>query len=243
MVSRDQSVLRLTLFQETACYKKPVAFKVGETYPLPPYSTVKGMLHHLLGAEEYIPMKICIQGRYESRVVDYQRHYLIKKRDVPEFPLVLDGLPFEVNHKHMTTMPMYVHMLLNVKLVIHVATQEEVLARIEQSIYSGQPISLGRWEDLVRIDECERTTLRLYDYDEEIASPYPMYFPVSVEEEVDGVPYRLNWKYTVIQGVRQWQKIKVKYIQAGQIFWNESEKIMLDDQGHPVVFAREMEEE
>lgn len=243
MNNHNQNVLRLTLFQETACYKKPVAFKVGETYPLPPYATVKGMLHHLLEADEFIPMKICIQGRFESRVVDYQSHYFFKKRNVAEFPLVMDGLPFHYEYETMTTMPMYVHLLLNVKLVIHVAAQEEILTRIEQAINAGKPISLGRWEDLVRIDECERTTLRPYAHDEAPASPYPMYFPVSVEEEVDGVPYRLNWKYTVIQGVRQWQKIKVKYIQAGQIFWNESEKIMLDDQGHPVVFAREMGEE
>ena len=33
-------ILKLKLFQETACYKKPFAFKVAETYPLPPYSTV-----------------------------------------------------------------------------------------------------------------------------------------------------------------------------------------------------------
>lgn len=33
-------VLKLKLFQETACYKKPFAFKVAETYPLPPYSTI-----------------------------------------------------------------------------------------------------------------------------------------------------------------------------------------------------------
>ena len=52
--------LRLDLFQETACYKKPFALKISETYPLPPYSTVNGMLHKLLDAKEYIPINICI---------------------------------------------------------------------------------------------------------------------------------------------------------------------------------------
>ncbi len=60
------AVLRLKLFQETACYKKPLAFKVSETYPLPPYSTVKGMLHALVDATEFIPMRISVQGTYDT---------------------------------------------------------------------------------------------------------------------------------------------------------------------------------
>lgn len=51
-------LLRLKIFQETACYLKPFAFKVGETFPLAPFSTVKGMLHAVLDAKEYIPMNI-----------------------------------------------------------------------------------------------------------------------------------------------------------------------------------------
>lgn len=43
--------LKMKLFQETACYKKPFAFKVAETYPLPPYSTVIGMFHKILVAK------------------------------------------------------------------------------------------------------------------------------------------------------------------------------------------------
>lgn len=37
---KKMKILRLKLFQESACYKKPFAFKVAETYPLPPYSTI-----------------------------------------------------------------------------------------------------------------------------------------------------------------------------------------------------------
>ena len=44
-------ILKLKLYQETACYKKPFATKVAETYPLPPYSTIIGMFHKILQAE------------------------------------------------------------------------------------------------------------------------------------------------------------------------------------------------
>ncbi|MEZ2661269.1 CRISPR-associated protein Cas5, partial [Aneurinibacillus aneurinilyticus] len=60
-------VLRLKLFQETACYTKPFANKVAETYPLPPYSTVKGMIHQLLQANELLPLLFSVQGSYETR--------------------------------------------------------------------------------------------------------------------------------------------------------------------------------
>lgn len=63
-------VLRLKLFQETACYKKPLAFKVGETYPLPPYATVKGWAHALLSADQLIPMRVSVQGGYEAKIMD-----------------------------------------------------------------------------------------------------------------------------------------------------------------------------
>lgn len=238
MMSNPEEVLRLTMFQETACYKKPSAFKVGETYPLPPYSTVKGMLHHLLQADSFIPMKLCIQGNYESKVIDYQRHYFFKKRNVAELPLTLDGLAYRPQYQEMTTMPIYMHMLLNVKLIIHISAEAETLTRIEQALASGVPISLGRWEDLVRIDECKRVTLTT---NEDLETPYPMYCPISVDEEVAGVPYRLNWKYEIVRGIRQWQRIKVRYIQERTMF--ESDEVWWDEQGHPVIFAEEMEED
>lgn len=231
-------VLRLTLFQETACYKKPTAFKVGETYPLPPYSTVKGMLHHLLQADRFIPMKLCIQGTYESRVVDYQSHYFFKKRGVAELPLTMDGLAYRPPYEYMTTMPIYMHMLLNVKLVIHISAEAETLDQIEQALLSGVSISLGRWEDLVRVDECKR--IPLFENDDERRTPYPMYWPVSDEEDVSGVPYRLNWKYKIVRGIRQWQRIKVRYIQAGFMPWTSN--VRWDEEGFPVIFANEMEE-
>ena len=72
------AILKLKIFQETACYKKPLAFKVAETYPLPPYSTVIGMFHKIIGAKpgEYFPMNISIQGNYESIFNNYQTFFL-----------------------------------------------------------------------------------------------------------------------------------------------------------------------
>ena len=61
-------ILKLKLYQENVCYRKPFSFKVAETYPLPPYSTVIGMLHNILDAKngETYKFDISIQGTYAS---------------------------------------------------------------------------------------------------------------------------------------------------------------------------------
>ena len=90
-------ILKLKLFQETACYKKPFAFKVAETYPLPPFSTVIGMFHKILDAKsgEYFPMNISIQGNYESIFSNYQTLRMFKGNKVTSMPRnVLDCQPF-----------------------------------------------------------------------------------------------------------------------------------------------------
>ncbi|UHA72661.1 type I-B CRISPR-associated protein Cas5b [Paenibacillus sp. 481] len=221
--------LRLQLFQETACYKKPAAFKVGETYPLPPYSTVKGMLHALLEATSLIPMKISIQGSYETRITDYQTHYFVKKLETGEIPLVLDGLAQQIKYEHTTTMPIYMHMLLNVGLIIHVQAEDSVLESIQESIKRGVPISLGRWEDLVRIDECRVVELSSIQK-KRMRLNHSIYVPDSINQDYNltGVPYRLNWIYTVRQGIRQWERIQAKYVAAGpyvqgEYWWTDGE--------------------
>ena len=54
--------IRLHCFQNLANYKKPSSFIIKETYPLPPYSTVIGMIHAACGFKRYHRMKLSIQG-------------------------------------------------------------------------------------------------------------------------------------------------------------------------------------
>ena len=112
------AILKLKIFQETACYKKPLAFKVAETYPLPPYSTVIGMFHKILKAQpgEYFPMNISIQGSYEGIFSNYQNLMMYKGKD------------------KVTSMPRNVHQLLDVNLIIHVQAEDEIIDRIYQNI-------------------------------------------------------------------------------------------------------------
>lgn len=67
--------VRVKLEQELVNYKIPTSFQLKETYPLPPYSTVIGMIHSLCGYEEYKEMEISIQGKYLSKVNDLYTRY------------------------------------------------------------------------------------------------------------------------------------------------------------------------
>ncbi|OCS84759.1 type I-B CRISPR-associated protein Cas5b [Caryophanon tenue] len=207
-------LLRLKIFQETACYLKPFAFKVGETFPLAPFSTVKGMLHAVLDAKEYIPMNISIQGQSESFVIDYQKKYMYKKLEVP--PIVTTaGLREEPepDTSVYSTMPMYQHLLFNVEHVIHVEAEEAILNALYEKLHHlNTTLSLGRWEDLVRIDE-----VTFVEASEQIfeATVYNQYVPVEHEDVlfVTGhlAYYRLPRKYTIVNGRREWDYTVVIY--------------------------------
>ncbi len=189
-------ILKLKLYQETACYKKPFATKVAETYPLPPYSTVIGMFHKILQAKsgEYFPMNVSIQGEYEAIFHNYQNLRMYKGKD------------------KVTAMPRNVHQLLNVHLIIHVEAQEETIHKIYQNIINGaETFTLGRNEDLVRVDDVK--ILKEVKKVEEVEVVNNCYIPAWMADGVDGINYRLNTVYNIKEDIRCWDKVNVKYVE------------------------------
>lgn len=186
-------ILKLKLFQESACYKKPFAFKVAETYPLPPYSTVIGMLHKILQAKngEYFDMNISIQGEYESIFSNYQNLRMYK------------------SNGQVTAMPRNVHQLLNVKLIIHVQAEDNIIDKLYENLSQGkETITLGRNEDLVRIDGFDIIPEPQEVY-RKIAN-HNAYIP---KQDIPGIKYRLNTTYVKENETRKWSKVNVTYIE------------------------------
>ena len=210
-------ILKLKIYQETACYRKPFATKVAETYPLPPYSTVIGMFHKILQAQpgEYFPMNISIQGSYESIFSNYQNLRMYKGKD------------------KVTAMPRNVHQLLNINLIIHVQAEDEIIDKIYQNIIKGtETFTLGRNEDLVRIDDIKiiKNTQEIEDADVEINA----YIPEWIDNEVEGINYRLNTTYQIVDNIRQWNKVNVKYVEKST---NKNiEKALRDEDGDNIYF-------
>lgn len=212
-------ILKIKLFQETACYKKPFSFKVAETYPLPPYSTVIGMLHKILGAQngEYFDMNISVQGDYESIFSNYQNLRKYK------------------SEKEVTSMPMNVQQLLNINLIIHVQAEDEIIDKLYYNIINGQEtLTLGRNEDLVRIDE-----IRFITDIKKIAGTYfnkSAYVNKEKYSEVNGINYRLNTVYKIENELRKWEKVDVVYVEKNSNVVIED--VLLDEDEDLVLFYK-----
>jgi len=67
--------IRLHCFQNLANYKKPSSFIIKETYPLPPYSTIIGMIHAACGFKRYHRMKLSIQGTNQGMISELYTRY------------------------------------------------------------------------------------------------------------------------------------------------------------------------
>ena len=87
--------IRLHCFQNLANYKKPSSFIIKETYPLPPYSTVIGMIHAACGFKRYHGMKLSIQGTNQGTISELYTRYSffhleenMKKTDIMEYMLM-----------------------------------------------------------------------------------------------------------------------------------------------------------
>lgn len=215
----DLKILKLNLFQETACYKKPFAYKVAETYPLPPYSTVIGMFHKILQAKsgEYFPMNISIQGEFESIFSNYQTLRMFKGKDV------------------VTAMPRNVHQLLNINLLIHIEAEDQVIDKIYENILMGEEtFTLGRNEDLVRVDGI-KILKEVKPVTETYLENYNAYVPKAKTN--NGINYRLNTVYKIDENnLRKWEKTDVKYIEKDS---NETVQDVLEDEdGDLVIFYK-----
>ena len=70
-----ERAIRLDCFQNLSNYKKPSSFIMRETFPLPPYSTVLGMIHTACGFTEYHPMRLSIQGTNTGIISEVYTRY------------------------------------------------------------------------------------------------------------------------------------------------------------------------
>lgn len=249
--------IRLKLKQNLVNYKLPTSFQLKETYPLPPYSTVIGMVHNTCNYIEYKPMKISVQGKYHSKVNDLATRYEFK-----------NGMTFDAT-RHQIKVGEYgisrgvsnVELLSDVELVIHIVPEDENLV---EEIFNAfktphEYISLGRREDLVVVDEVKIVEIseeRIKDENLRIDRDYRAYVPVEiidkkkvfVEGSVDtiqykGTMYNLTKDYVSVnygstkspKFFRKWNKIKVHYV--SNIVASRRRAITIDEDRYMVFLA------
>lgn len=232
--------IKIVARQTLASYRKASSMQIKETYPLPPYSTVIGMVHTACDFKEYVDMEVSVQGEYYSKVNEMYTRYEFKP-----------GFYEEGRHQikiengdqstGITVGPSYIELLTNVKLVIHIRPKDsEYIEKIYQGMRNPvQYLSLGRREDLITIEDVK--IVEVEEIKEDVEAKYDAYIPKQYLEEktVCGTVYKLNKKYSVNPktNLRLWEEqIYAKHVSKSSIISEES-GVGIDNEKDLVYFA------
>lgn len=195
--------IKLIARQTLASYRKPSSMQIKESYPLPPYSTVIGMIHVACGFKSYVDMDISVQGSYYSRVNELYTRYEFKPGFYDE---KRHSIKIEAEGKKtgLTSGPANIELLTDVELIIHILPKEdENLEKICEGLKRPKEfLSLGRREDLLIVENVEIVEIKREVLEEDLALKQDIYIPIKQMEkknemEVWGTVYRLNKKYTI----------------------------------------------
>jgi CRISPR-associated protein Cas5t len=228
--------VKITAWQPIASYRKPSSLRMKETFPLPPYATVIGMVHAACGFKNYLPMKVSVQGNYGSIINDlYTKYEFVScsPKEVDRANLIFkekEGrirlhavdkqlLPGEDGDDWIKTCMNRgignVELLTEVHLLLHIAPDDQdLIGEIERGLtYPLRYPSLGRHEDLIRFDAVEVVHLNQEPSDRFVLN-YDAYIPLSYLERCPdeaplGTVYKLNKEFEIdpISGLRRWKQV------------------------------------
>ncbi|MGC9079943.1 MAG: type I-B CRISPR-associated protein Cas5b [Nanopusillaceae archaeon] len=166
----QEKTLFLKIFQPFAQYRNPFTFYYAQTYPLPPKSTIIGMLQNACDdwygnkkLEEWWNLKVSVHGGFESVFWNYQS--LIKG----ELGVNVDGVWINRNDGKLRgnmwlplygegiasqRTPVYQQELFNGHLYIFIRGDEHMIDCIKNSLeHPKKVLSLGRSEDIIFIEK------------------------------------------------------------------------------------------
>ena len=164
-----KKTLFIELFQPFAQYRNPFTFYYAQTYPLPPKSTIIGMLQNALndwygqaereeGVKKWWSLKVSVHGGFESVFWNYQQ--LIKATTSGISLVRFRGRPVLWNQGRplygfpLTSQrtPIFQQELFNGWLYLLLRGREDFLSEIKEALEVPRKVlSLGRSEDVVLI--------------------------------------------------------------------------------------------
>ncbi len=196
----SEKILFIEIFQPFAQYRNPFTFYYAQTYPLPPKTTIIGMLQNAINdwygnsnPEAWERIKVSIHGIFESVFWNYQslikgeisvskEGILINKhgdnvtRDIGTYlPLYGKGLISKRS-------PVFQQELFNGHLYLFLKGDGNFLEKIKESLENPQKILyLGRSEDVVFIRD-----VRIFDSvdEEEIIGDIRLFYPTYLKKYV-----------------------------------------------------------
>lgn len=220
-------------------YRKPASIIIRETYLLPPYSTVIGMVHKDCGFAEYHPMKVSVQGHCRGITSDlFTRYSFGNSRYEPDRHAM--KIPDGDTHLGVFRGIAHTELLCNVELVLHIEPEEDDFTSVWDGL--NQPIaypSLGRHEDLIDLQEITVVQIKQV---EQVETLRDIYVPLSLlketenDEGIEGTVYQLSKEYEIDKksGIRRWKEnIKSRYIGERNLLYD----FWVDDDHNPVALV------
>jgi len=201
--------LYIELFQPYAQYRNPFTFYYAQTYPLPPKSTIVGMLQNAVGDwygnkhgldAWWSNLKISVHGGFESYFWNYQQ--LIKGdlylkegqlwNKVKVKKKIVERLVYNANGIKAQRTPVYQQELFNGRLFIFLRGDKDLLNEIKDALEKPKKVLyLGRSEDIIFIRKVEFEPAKSFtNVKGDLRLQYPTYL------KADGFPIK-NQKYPV----------------------------------------------
>ena len=205
--------IKIKCFQNMVNYKRQGFNEIWQSYPLPPYSSVIGMIHKACGFPEYTEMYISVQGESVNSHYGLFTKYSFNKKESSLKSASFRGVG-------------NVELLIDLFLIIHVYTKDtELLKEICDKLNKPKIYpSLGRHEDILIINSVE--LIDIVEAPRKIELRNSAYIPVIyINEEDDilesGTKYLINKKFYIDENsIRKWEKvngkINVKYMRPSE---------------------------
>ncbi|MBE0069223.1 type I-B CRISPR-associated protein Cas5b [Thermoanaerobacterium thermosaccharolyticum] len=229
-------VLRIKLYQPEANYRIPFSYQRRFTYPIPPYSTVKGLICNLLGIDNeneemyknVTKLSMAIYGRYDNLVKDYIwfRNLSIESHTKRFFSKYNRTLDFSVQHPG-GQIPVKIDVLNNVHLIIYIYHEnvdflEKIRNAFVNPVNRNSTIHLGRSEDWLVFEEIKYVDLNNAGIKDIIKFDYYTWMPEQdylmqgctdnkelykdYFNKIDGNLFRLPTFYSIKEGKRIFDK-------------------------------------
>ena len=222
--------LRVKLYTPTGIFKNPLSIKGIEVYPLPPYSTIIGLIYRAMGRKwngEYF--QISIQGDYQAIYRDYvwfRGDSLGDKED---------------------KLPLQVPILYSLELLVHVKAENGLLEDVERALKEPKELLfLSGGEYPVKVQEVKRVKCLEKFLSEEncIKLNYNAYIQRELLENIGtsdkGILFSLSYFYKNSQKPKTYSWIDAYYFQKGTEIYGS---LIFDEDNNPVFLAEPTTEE
>jgi len=196
-----EKILFIYFFQPFAQYRNPLTFYYAQSYPLPPKTTIVGMLQRITNRyydDEYWNLKISVHGGFESRfwnlqqLITAQKIYFAKignsafihfSEEENKIPLPLYGSKTKMAAKAYRGGLTHQEELFNGHVYMFIKGKEDLLEEIYKAVWKlpTTVLRLGRSEDIIFIREVlwisnsDEVTVEERLIEDTLMLPFPTY--------------------------------------------------------------------